>query len=156
MTVPITNCTSGYSPDYIEDILDKKERDRKQSASASSKNGMAIQLARPTYIRVQVKHLLPETLNFYHLPWEFDPNDGRYILIKEYIDHDFQQVLFQHTKKILKKKDLLIDGWTKETVTTLKPNVHRVKDKDTEETYLVRRKSTGKSPSRPHRNWMFT
>lgn len=117
---------------------------------------MAIALARPTYIRVQVKHLLPETLNEYKLPWEYDPEDSKFILIKEYIDRDFQQVLFQHTKKILKRKDMLIEGYTKETVTTLKPNVFKVKDKDTDETYLVRRKSTGKSPSRPHRNWMFT
>lgn len=97
-------------------------------------------------------------MNAYHLPWEYDPDSDKHILIKEYVDHDFQQILFQHTKKILKRRDELriADGYTKETITTLKPNVLRVKDKDSEETYLVRRKSTGKSPSRPHRNWMFT
>lgn len=122
---------------------------------------MALQLSRPTYIRVQKRHLLPYTLDVYNLPWEWDPNDSKYILIKEYIDHEFQQELFSHTKMILKQKDAkLITGWTKETVTTLKPNV--VKDKDKGETYLVRRKSTGKSPSRPRGggggggNWFLT
>lgn len=58
-------------------------------------------LARPTYIRVQTRHLLPETLEHYHLPWEYDQNDDKYLLVKQYIDHDFQNELFQHTKTIL-------------------------------------------------------
>lgn len=119
---------------------------------------MALEAARPTYIRVQVRHLLPETLEYYHLPWEWDPHDEKYLLIKEYISHELQQELFQHTKRILKHRETRLitgDGYTKETVTTLKPNVY--KDKEKNEMFMVRRKSTGKSPSRPTRSsWMFS
>ena len=34
--------------------------------------GNALSLSRPTYIKVHRKHIEPETLNFYKLPWEGD------------------------------------------------------------------------------------
>lgn len=112
-------------------------------------------MARPTYIRVKTEHLYPETLDRYNLPWDFDPTDDRYILIKEYISHEFQQELFEHTKKLkLRKERLMItDGYVKDTVTTLKPS-NVFKDRSSDEMYMVRRKSMSKSPVR--RSWMFT
>ncbi|KAK5938556.1 hypothetical protein PMZ80_009528 [Knufia obscura] len=150
---------AGYSPDYIEDILDEKSRKsalvtRKHSTRTSERQ-LAIDMSRPTYIRVKEEHLLPETLDEYGLPWEFDRTDGRYLLIKEYISHELQQELFEHTRKlrIRREKLLITDGYTKDTVTTLKPG-NVFKDKSSDEMYIVRRKSASKSPVR--RSWMFT
>lgn len=115
---------------------------------------------RPTYIRVQEKHLLPETLDAYGLPWEYDPHDRKYIFIKRYITHEAQQELFNHSAEIIRRrrtKYMLTDGsdgYTKETIstTTLRPGLERVKSKDG--MYLVRSRSTSKSKS-PRRSWLF-
>lgn len=61
-------------------------------------------LARPTYIRCQIKHLDPETLDAYRLPWDFDPENNDYLIIKEYISHELQQELFDHTRRIRKQQ----------------------------------------------------
>lgn len=84
-----TNIILGYARNYIENVLEKKPETREKKA-------------RPTYIRVQVRHILPETLDAYRLPWERDPDDDKYLFIKEYISHELQQALFQHTRRILK------------------------------------------------------
>ena len=34
--------------------------------------GNTLSLSRPTYVKIHRKHLDPETLNIYHLPWEWD------------------------------------------------------------------------------------
>ena len=117
------DCLPGYSPDYIEDILESNKRDLARSTSHRSANSLALEISRPTYIRVKLEHLYPETLDKYNLPWDYDPDDERYILIKEYISHDLQQELFEHTRKLkIKREKLLItDGYVKDTVTTLKP-----------------------------------
>lgn len=149
----ITNNLLGYSPDYIEDILDEKKKKsalvRVGSRSRRNENMLLLESSRPTYIRVQVKHLSPETLEAYGLPWDYDPNDRKYILIKDYINHEFQQVLFEHTRKIRSEKLTITDGYVKDTVTTLKPRTGR-----TDEKFMVRHKSMSKSPAR--RSWMFT
>ncbi|KAJ9662598.1 hypothetical protein H2198_001270 [Neophaeococcomyces mojaviensis] len=145
---------AGYSTDYIDDIMEEKKQLVRSSSQRNKENRLAIDIRRPTYIRVQVRDLLPETLDYYQIPWEYDRSDREYIIIKEYISHEFQQELFRHTEKIYKRREtkLITDGYTKETVTTLKPsNVY----KDREQIYLVRRKSQGsKSPNR--RSRMFT
>lgn len=68
-----------------------------QYASAPAK-------ARPTWIKVHTKYLLAETLDAYKLPWEFDPLDSSYFLIKEYISHELQKELFDHTRQILAER----------------------------------------------------
>lgn len=147
----------GYSPDYIEDILEEKKKALVRRSSKRSENTLALEAARPTYIRVQVRYLYPETLDTYQLPWEYDPSDSSYLFIKEYISHELQQELFDHTKKIkIRREKLLItDGYTKETTTVLKP-ANVVKDSDG--LYVVRRKSQrSKSPGPGKRgSWMFT
>lgn len=67
-------------------------------------NPSTLNVFRPTYIRVRTVHLLPETLEAYRLPWEYDPSDNNYLLIKEYVSHELQGQLFEHTKQ-LKRKD---------------------------------------------------
>jgi len=54
---------TGYSPEYIEEVLHKKKEE---------KTTLAIDLHRPTYIKVNRKYLHPDTLDAYGLPWEWD------------------------------------------------------------------------------------
>ena len=42
----------------------------------------------------------PYTLDVYNLPWEYDPRDSQYIIIKQWIDEEFQDILFNHTLKM--------------------------------------------------------
>jgi hypothetical protein len=56
---------AGYTEAQAEAIL-KKKKEKKE------KNTMAIDLSRPTWIKVKRKWLLPETLDHYYLPWEWD------------------------------------------------------------------------------------
>jgi hypothetical protein len=56
---------TGYSPEYIEEVLHKKKAER---ATAT----LAIDLHRPTFIKVNRKYLHPDTLDHYGLPWEWD------------------------------------------------------------------------------------
>lgn len=67
--------TLGYDPDYIEDILEEKKQKRDALTRRISKREaeMALDLRRPTYIRVRKIHLHPDTLDYYRLPWEYDP-----------------------------------------------------------------------------------
>lgn len=58
----------------------------------------------PTYIRINLKHILPETLNHYNLPWEYDPDQRDYLLIKQYISHELQDELFAHTRRLRQSK----------------------------------------------------
>ena len=67
--------------------------------------------ARPTYIRCKAKFLLPETLEHYQLPWEWDPQDPSYILIRQYIDQGLQDELFQHTANIIMQRRNATTAW---------------------------------------------
>lgn len=66
---------------------------------------LALDTAQPVYIRVHVRHLIPETLDHYNLLWERDSYDENYLIIKEYISHELQRELFQHTKRILTQRE---------------------------------------------------
>ena len=59
---------AGYTEEQAEAVLKKKkiEKEKKQQ------NTLAIDLSRPTWIKVKRKWLLPETLDHYYLPWEWD------------------------------------------------------------------------------------
>jgi len=135
---------AGYSPEYIEEVLHKKKEERET---------LAMDLHRPTYIKVNRKYLHPDTLDHYGLPWEWDSRDTEYIIIKRYIDNDLQDELFEHTRR-LKERKLIAGPIIKETktITTLTPNEY-VKKGD--KMYVVREKS--KSPARGKRSsWMFS
>lgn len=57
---------AGYTEAQAEAVLKKKkEKERKEQ------NTMAVDLSRPTWIKVKRKWLLPETLDHYDLPWEW-------------------------------------------------------------------------------------
>ncbi|KAJ6102931.1 hypothetical protein N7486_005358 [Penicillium sp. IBT 16267x] len=76
--------------------------DQDSDANNSKKEGLNPEEEK----KVHRKHLLPETLNAYNLPWEWDEGDSRYLIIKRWITEDFQEELFAHTKRIRKGKTL--------------------------------------------------
>jgi hypothetical protein len=66
--------------------------------------------------------------------------DSEYIVIKQYVDQDLQDQLFEHTRTLRERK-MIVGPVEKDTITTLK-----VRDKSKDQMYLVRKKS--KSPGR--------
>ena len=57
---------AGYSEESIEKVLKKGEKAKRKQSEQT------MDLQRPTYIRVHKKHLSPETLDDYNLPWVWD------------------------------------------------------------------------------------
>lgn len=57
---------AGYSDESIERILENKGKE------GHKEQKKVLDLARPTYIKVHRKHLSPDTLDKYELPWELD------------------------------------------------------------------------------------
>ena len=60
---------AGYDEESIEKILKQGEKGKEHGHSKEIK---IRDLTRPTYIKVHRKHVSPETLDEYHLPWEWD------------------------------------------------------------------------------------
>ncbi|KIX96007.1 uncharacterized protein Z520_08262 [Fonsecaea multimorphosa CBS 102226] len=98
----------GYSPEYVDEVLKKKREER---------TALNINLQRPTYLKVNRKYLHPDTLDRYGLPWEWDSHqwtnafanlptqtNDEFIIIKQYIDHEQQDVLFEHTRRLKEAK----------------------------------------------------
>lgn len=63
-----TFAAAGYSEGSIEKILKKAEGKGKDKRGEKQ----IMDLTRPTYIKVHRKHLSPDTLDEYDLPWEWD------------------------------------------------------------------------------------
>jgi len=92
---------------------------------------------------------LPETLDYFQLPWEWDERDTEYIIIKHWVNEDFQEELFEHTRQLREHRLLL----------AAPPHHHhgggggvvelKVNDKDRDKMFIVRKKS-------PRRSWFFT
>ncbi|KAK5712511.1 hypothetical protein LTR17_017958 [Elasticomyces elasticus] len=55
---------------------------------------------RPMYPKVHQKYLLPETLSYYGLPYEYDRSDPGYIIILRDMDQYETEILFEHTKRL--------------------------------------------------------
>ena len=60
---------AGYDDEYIEKILKKGEKGK---GHGHGKEIKIKDLTRPTYIKVHQKHVSPETLDEYNLPWGWD------------------------------------------------------------------------------------
>ena len=58
----------GYSDSRIDQML----RAKSEKHSSSNTQEWAIDLSRPTFIKVNRKYLSPDTLDHYRLPWEWD------------------------------------------------------------------------------------
>ncbi|PTU18346.1 hypothetical protein P175DRAFT_0443631 [Aspergillus ochraceoroseus IBT 24754] len=156
----------GYTEEEIEAIINKKhgkdkekeKKDKDDENKEEDHKATWIKVRRiPNYwtvvfkyvfvltttrIQVHRKHLLPDTLIAYQLPWAWDERDGNYIIIKTWVSEDLQEELFAHTRRLREGK---LITQTSSTLTELKVN-DRKKDK----MYIVRKKS----PSR--RAWIFT
>ncbi|KAJ5823280.1 hypothetical protein N7447_005620 [Penicillium robsamsonii] len=111
----------------------KKEEEKKKAEEKKKEEEKRQEETKLTWIRVHRKHLLPDTLIAYGLPWAFDENDGNYIIIKKWIDHDLQDQLFAHTLR-LRKGNVIAE--TSHSRTELRVNDHK-KDR----MFLVRKKS---------------
>lgn len=81
--------------------------------------------------------------------------DDQFIIIKRYIDHELQDELFEHTRK-LKERKLITGPYIKETktITKLTPNDGFVKKGD--KMFVVREKSKSRSPAAKRTSWMLT
>jgi len=74
---------TGYSAEHVDAVLkgeaakkkkeDEEEKRRKEKERHRYDHDRAIDLHRPTYIKVRAQHLHPNTLEFYQLPWMYDP-----------------------------------------------------------------------------------
>lgn len=102
----------------------------------------AIDNTRPTWIKVRTKHLSPETLDFYNLPWEYYGEE--YILIRQNISHELQEELFMHTRELSSTSKSNTTSRrhvsNNETVVTLKPS--HVYKHDRDKMFVVREKSS--------------
>ena len=58
---------AGYSDAHIDEVLHRKREKRREGDRE-----WAIDLSRPTFIKVNRKYLSPATLDHFHLPWEWD------------------------------------------------------------------------------------
>ncbi|KAJ5217336.1 hypothetical protein N7468_010344 [Penicillium chermesinum] len=151
----------GYSEKEIEHILNKKEREEREAKEKKEKEEKEakekkekeekekkekeekerkekeererVEKEKTTWIKVHRKHLLPETLIAYNLPWEWDERDSNYIIIKRWITEDFQEELFSHTRRLREGK---VIAQTSSSTTELKIN-----DRNKDKMYLVRKKS---------------
>lgn len=61
--------------------------------------------------------------------------DSEYIVIKQYVDQEMQDRLFEHTR-MLKERKMIAGPVEKDVVTTLK-----VRDRSKDQMFLVRKKS---------------
>ena len=66
-----TFAAAGYSKKSVVGILEAAEKAEKGKKTKSGGNEI-MNLTRPTYIKVKTKHLSPETLDKYNLPWQWD------------------------------------------------------------------------------------
>lgn len=78
-----TDSNVGYSDDYAEDLLFQlkgKERHHHSHSPSGSRDIVVVNnthetlvdMERPTWIRINRKHILPETLNAFRLKWDYD------------------------------------------------------------------------------------
>ncbi|RMJ27260.1 hypothetical protein PHISP_01845 [Aspergillus sp. HF37] len=136
-------CEFGYTEEEIEKILARRKMGEERNEERNEKTLIKEkEYERTTWIKVHRRHLLPETLMSYRLPWDWDDRDSNYIIIKMWISEDLQDELFAHTRRLREGK-LVTE--TSSSTTELKVN-----DRRKDRMYLVRKKS----PSR--RSWIFT
>ena len=66
-----TFAAAGYSKKSVIGILEEADKGKKKE-KGHGRGGEVMDLSRPTYIKVNKKHLSPDTLNEYNLPWQWD------------------------------------------------------------------------------------
>ncbi|KAJ5564397.1 hypothetical protein N7513_000639 [Penicillium frequentans] len=53
-----------------------------------------------TSSKIHRSYVLPDTLNAYQLPWQWDETDSQFLIIRRWLSEDFQDDLFRHTRRI--------------------------------------------------------
>ncbi|KAL4931749.1 uncharacterized protein BDV17DRAFT_288335 [Aspergillus undulatus] len=87
---------AGYADKEIQTVLAQQDALR----HGEDKNPRLDPHHKPTWIKVHTKHVLPSTLDAFHLPWEYDELDEDYVLIKKWISMELQEDLFEHTRQV--------------------------------------------------------
>ncbi|KAL2029606.1 hypothetical protein VTO58DRAFT_108798 [Aureobasidium pullulans] len=77
-------------------IIDDYERKRVADAQAAKDAEVAFV---PVYPRINRKFLDIETLEHYHVPWEWDRANSEYIILLRELDKYETDVLFEHTRR---------------------------------------------------------
>ncbi|KAJ5785313.1 Glucose-methanol-choline oxidoreductase N-terminal [Penicillium pulvis] len=103
-----------------------KKSEIEEGAKDESQKG-----ARTTWIKVHKKHLSPETLISFGLPWDWDQSDPHYLIIKTWITEDFQEELFAHTRRLRHTRRPREDNKTQVTtqVTKVTPKAEAIDPK---------------------------
>lgn len=60
-------------------------------------------LNRPPFIKVDRKYVEPDVLDNANLPWEWDQNDSRFMIIKKWLPEPETDRLFKETRKLREK-----------------------------------------------------
>ncbi|CAK7563985.1 MAG: hypothetical protein SEPTF4163_001868 [Sporothrix epigloea] len=143
---------SGVDEKDIQAILDKKSIKPEKKEEKKSQPDISIDIGnnvgvgtslvaaqRPTYTRMARRHLSIETLNYYHVDYDYDP-DPEYILVKRWVPEDERLYWWQHTKTIREKRKTVIKiEADRPRHHHLEPEFEWVRKKD-------RRRSRSKSP----------
>ncbi|KAL6718027.1 hypothetical protein ACLMJK_004112 [Lecanora helva] len=133
---------AGLGEEEIERVLKGKELvHHGHGHGGHEAHAGALEMSRPTWVKVHRKNMSPETLDFYELPWEWDAHNTEYIIIKRWIPEHDQTILFEHTRKLRERKQL--------TDTTIELK------KERDQLLLVRKKSPARRRSRS-RSWVLT
>ncbi|KAJ5168298.1 uncharacterized protein N7482_003892 [Penicillium canariense] len=122
----------GYTEEEIEQMLTKKKKAEEKKKDEEEHHHHET-TEKTTWIKVHRKHLLPETLLAYNLPWDWDERDTNYIIIKRWVTEDFQEELFAHTRRLREGK---LVAQTSSSTTEL-----RINDRNKDKMFLVRKKS---------------
>ncbi|CAK7264609.1 hypothetical protein SEPCBS119000_001085 [Sporothrix epigloea] len=144
---------SGVNESDIKAILEKKsikqekKEEKKPQTDVNIGIGNTVAITAPlaptqglTYTRMARRHLSIETLNQFHVNFEYDP-DPEYILVKRWVPEDERLYWWQHTKTIREKRKTVIkiEGERSRHHHRLEPEFEWVRKKE-------RRHSRSKSP----------
>ncbi|SMY24007.1 unnamed protein product [Zymoseptoria tritici ST99CH_1A5] len=101
----------GYTQQTIDILVDEEipSESRKQVESTHDTTALAAGSDShppdaPVYPKVHRKYLSVETLNYYHIPWEYDHLDPEYIIILRDMDQRGTDLLFEHTSRLRRGK----------------------------------------------------
>ncbi|KAL2823440.1 hypothetical protein BDW59DRAFT_96766 [Aspergillus cavernicola] len=94
---------AGYTEAQIQVVLDRQESLKQKDKAKGDKNPSS-EPDRERWIKIHRRHIVPETLTAYKLPWGWDEMDDDYILIKEWISEEFQDELFEHSRRIQERR----------------------------------------------------
>lgn len=69
-------------------------------SSGPSRAAQDAQVAAATYVKVLKDHVAIDTLQYFDIPWEYDKNDPKYVVILREMDNREVNILFEHTRSL--------------------------------------------------------